>query len=375
VEGTVQNVDSPVNVGVLYGTSNTLSITSDKKVTTTSNGDFTVTLSNLSAKTTYYYCAFAEADGKYYYGETKNFKTENPPVSIAVTTKDATDVKDTSATLNGYISAINTTKSYTAGFFVATSGTPSSSNYTKKVESGSNKTGNYSSSVSSLSSSTTYYYRAYVLYDGEYYYGDRKSFKTAAPTTGTLNGHDWVDLGLPSGTKWATCNIGASTPTGYGSYFAWGETTTKSSFTDENYTYRKVVNGYVSHSSCQDIGANISGTKYDAARSIWGSTWRMPTRDEYKELISKCEIVWTTQSGVKGIKVTGTNGNSIFMPATGVKINSSTQYSGTDGNYWTGTEFSSTDHFSAITFSFSDNGQETCANDKCMGITIRPITN
>lgn len=377
IGGTVSGVDSRVTVGIVYGTSSTLSAETGTKVSTTSMGGYTVEVTNLKAGTTYYYCAYAEVDGQYYYGDMKNFETEAAPVSINVTTREASDIEETCATLNGSVSASNTTKSYTAGFFVATSGTPSSSNYTKKVESGNNKTGNYSASVSELTSSTTYYFRAYVLYDGTYYYGETKSFKTAtpAPTTGTINGHEWVDLGLPSGTKWATCNVGASSSTAYGSYFAWGETNTKNSFTPENYKYKNVVNGYVSYSGCQDIGADISGTKYDAARSNWGSTWRMPTKDEYIELKSKCEIIWTTQSGVKGIKLTGPNGNSIFLPATGIKINSSTYYSGTDGNYWTGTEGASTYHYEAIIFTFSDNNQYTSLNDRNMGCTIRPVSN
>lgn len=239
--------------------------------------------------------------------EQGNTEPEQPSATITVTTYDASNVAETSATLNGSVSASNTTKSYTVGFFLATSGTPSSSNYTKKVESGSNKTGSYSSSVSGLSDNTTYCFRAFVLYNGEYYYGDTKTFTTKKATTGVLNGHEWVDLGLPSGTKWATCNVGASSEINYGYYYAWGETSTKTTYNEDTYDY------YGSYS----IPSDISETSYDVAHIQWGSTWRMPTFTEIKELVNKCTFVWTTISGIKGAKFIGPNGNYIFLPAGG----------------------------------------------------------
>lgn len=125
--------------------------------------------------------------------------------------------------------------------------------------------------------------------------------------SGTIAGHDYVDLGLPSGTKWATCNVGASTPEEYGNYYAWGETSTKTEYTEENsVTYGQQMS---------DISGNA---QYDAATANWGSTWRIPNRAEVEELIDNCTWTWNTQNGVNGIKVTGTNGNSIFLPAAGV---------------------------------------------------------
>lgn len=153
--------------------------------------------------------------------------------------------------------------------------------------------------------------------------------KEELPTIGTLNGHDWVDLGLPSGTKWATCNVGASKPEDYGNYYAWGETRTKSSYSHDNYrwgitdsygftVYIKYItkpdytykNGYTDNLTT--LEAND-----DAATANWGHGWRMPTETELKELISNCTYQWTTQNDVNGILFIGTNGNSIFMPAAG----------------------------------------------------------
>lgn len=119
-----------------------------------------------------------------------------------------------------------------------------------------------------------------------------------------------VDLGLPSGTIWAGWNVGASSPEQYGGYYAWGEIETKDNYGLGSYLYYK--NG-----SYVNIGTNISGTKYDVARQKWGGEWRMPTKVEFDELISKCAWTWYEYKGVKGYKITGPNEKSIFLPAAG----------------------------------------------------------
>ena len=141
------------------------------------------------------------------------------------------------------------------------------------------------------------------------------------PFTGMANGHVWVDLGLPSGTKWATTNVGASTPEGYGNYYAWGETSTKSSYSTSNYNYSN--------------NPTTLPLERDAAYVNWGSSWRMPTKAEQDELRTECTWTWTTQNGVRGYKVTSkTNGNSIFLPAAGYRIDSSLYSAGSGGLCW-----------------------------------------
>ena len=142
-------------------------------------------------------------------------------------------------------------------------------------------------------------------------------------TKSIINGHEYVDLGLPSGLKWATCNVGASSPEEYGDYYAWGEVETKSEYTRDNSKTHRELMGYISGSAT-----------YDVASSKWGGSWRLPTKKELEELESKCKWEWVAINGKKGYKVTGPNGNSIFLPAAGYRDGSSLNDAGVLGNYW-----------------------------------------
>ena len=142
----------------------------------------------------------------------------------------------------------------------------------------------------------------------------------------------YVDLGLTSKTLWATCNVGAETPEGYGDFFAWGETTTKKTFTWENYTH---CGG--TEKTPYDIGSSIVGTSYDVAMAVMGDDWCMPTLEQFNELVKECTFELQTLNDVVGYKVIGPNGNSIFLPLAGYKYNSSYDYDTTRGYYWSGT--------------------------------------
>lgn len=156
--------------------------------------------------------------------------------------------------------------------------------------------------------------------------------------------HEYVDLGLPSGTLWATYNVGADSPEGYGSYFAWGETTTKNNYEWSNYLWGK-EDGKVSK-YCDEKFWGYNGftdtrtvlePKDDAATMNWGKGWRIPTEDEMVELIDNCTNKWTKLNGVNGIMLTGPNGNSIFLPAAGTFLGDSHYNEGYCGEYWTST--------------------------------------
>lgn len=147
-----------------------------------------------------------------------------------------------------------------------------------------------------------------------------------------------IDLGLPSGTKWACCNVGASKPEGYGGYYAWGETNEKSYYAPSTYKYAVLDdnNGYWYDGHwyrCANIGSDITGTSYDVARTRMGAPWRMPSVEQMKELINNCSRQWTQHKGVNGIIVTGPSGGQVFLPAAGVRQYDELYWSDY-GEYW-----------------------------------------
>lgn len=141
-----------------------------------------------------------------------------------------------------------------------------------------------------------------------------------------------VDLGLS--VYWGSCNLGAESPEESGNFYAWGETSPKSSYTKENYAYYdKSTTQYV------NIGSDISGTQYDAAKVNLGGSWRMPTREEFQELIDKCTWEWTQVNNINGYKITAGNGNSIFLPAAGYYDAYGLGFENNTGYYWTSTAY------------------------------------
>ena len=169
-----------------------------------------------------------------------------------------------------------------------------------------------------------------------------QSQSVLAPSQSMMhNGHEYVDLGLS--VKWATCNVGANKPEDYGDYFAWGETKPKSTYSWR--TYKWCNNGRGDDLTKYCTNKNLGYKRFvdekitlllsdDAAHANWGGSWRMPTDAELTELREQCTWTWTTQNGVYGRKVTGPNGNSIFLPAAGFRNGSSLYNAGSDGNYW-----------------------------------------
>ena len=204
---------------------------------------------------------------------------------------------------------------------------------------------------------------------------------------GDLKGHAYVDLGLPSGLLWATCNIGASSPEEYGDYFAWGEKEPKSDYSLDTYKYCNDTEGYsfskyVTDSEYGDYGKIDNKTALessdDAATANWGGSWRMPTRAEWVELnnTDNCTWTWTTQDGHDGYKVTSVkNGNSIFLPAAGYRVGSSLLNAGSNGYYWSSSLFES-DPSGAWRCYFDSshryaNGISDCRHD---GQSVRPVS-
>ena len=180
------------------------------------------------------------------------------------------------------------------------------------------------------------------------------------PTPGEM-----IDLGLS--VKWASHNVGASSPEGFGGYYAWGETEEKSDYSLETYKYYQ--NG-----SWINIGSNISGTQYDVAHVKWGGSWRMPTLDEIIELVENCSWKWTTYNGVEGQLVTGPNGNSIFLPAAGYRYHTSVGNVGW-GYYLSATQNESDSYLVYdLRLRSSGSGWYTCRCNRNYGNTVRPVS-
>lgn len=176
---------------------------------------------------------------------------------------------------------------------------------------------------------------------------------------GSINGHDYVDLGLS--VKWATCNVGASSPSDYGDYFAWGEISTKSSYTQENsITYGMEM---------ENIEGNPS---YDAACANWGGSWRLPTKEECKELVEECTWSRVRQKGYNVYRVKGPNGKSIFLPAAGWYDGTTNDGTGRLGEYWC-----STPSYREASYCFGFHGEDNpCVghNDRRWGQSVRPVS-
>ncbi|MBR7168628.1 MAG: DUF1566 domain-containing protein, partial [Bacteroidales bacterium] len=221
--------------------------------------------------------------------------------------------------------------------------------------------GNIEVNITGLSNFTTYYVRAYASNGTHIGYSDAVKITT----NGFIAGREFADLGLPSGLKWATRNVGATSPEEYGYYYAWGEITTKETYTTDNcITYG------------QEIGDISGNPTYDVARANtnWGDTWRMPTLTEMRELIDNCTWTWTTLNNVNGYTVTGTNGSSIFLPAAGRCNMSSRNYVGMYGSYWSSTPYESNTS-GAYSFDFRSGNRNLNWIYRDYGFTIRPVSN
>ncbi len=190
--------------------------------------------------------------------------------------------------------------------------------------------------------------------------------------TGTIDGHEYVDLGLPSGTKWATCNVGATIPEDYGGHYAWGEIVTKEKYNiSTSTTFGK---------SIEEFAGNAT---YDVASAEWGGVWRMPTGAEIDELVNNCTWEYIKLNQVIGFKGTGPNGNWVFFPAAGTKTTSTSDNLDIQGDYWSSTPTDSDNEKAQCLYLYATNTYSSgirqidvkyFSSSRQNGYSIRPVT-
>ena len=181
--------------------------------------------------------------------------------------------------------------------------------------------------------------------------------------SGSSNGHDYVDLGLPSGILWATCNVGATSPDEFGEYYAWGETYTKEMYGGETPEGKSDDGDYNYSDSPKKlpVGADVANVK-------WGDHWRLPTKENIEELKEKCKWEWLSV----GYVVTGPNGNRMFMPAGGYRRGSSTYSAKSKGQYWS-SSIGSNSKYEAFKLSFDSEDLGVLCNFRYYGLSVRPV--
>ena len=328
-------------------------------------GYFLSQMENLSPNTTYYVRAYAINAVGISYGEQREFTTKNGTAPI-VSTPAVGKITSTTAACAGNIEDDGESEIIEKGVCWSTSQNPSiNDNFTTE---GAGKE-SFKSDMVGLSPNTIYYVRAYATNGIGTGYGEVLALLTSGwedVISGYINNYSYVDLGLPSGVKWATNNIGATTSEELGNYYAWGETATKSTYTSSNsVTYNKYMN-------------DISGDdQYDAARANWESSWRIPTKEETDELMEECRCVPTSKNGVNGYCFIANNGNYIFFPSAGYKDDETLEAYNIYGEYWTSTPLKldeSSRKYAYRLYLFNPKFRSVKHRARYLGLSIRPVS-
>ena len=356
--------------GVCWSTNPNPTVYGSHASSGTGTGAFTVSLTDLTPNTQYYVRAYAKNGNRIGYGSEVTFTTQDEAPTVV--TGEVTDITEHSATVAGNVTS-------DGGYEVTERGICWSMNPNPTIEgnhlSNGTGTGAFTVNLTNLTANTQFYIRAYATNSAGTAYGSEVTFTTS----GGGGSHAYVDLGLPSGTLWATCNVGADNPEDYGDYFAWGETQPKDTYDWGTYQYcmgnSTTLTKYCSNSSYGYNGFTDNLTTLlpedDAATFNWGSDWRMPTETEWQELLTNTIVTWTTQNGVNGSRFTASNGNSLFLPAAGYRRGGELSGVGSSGGDWSSALNTGYPRY-AWYFGF-DSGCSLYDNSRGYGYSVRAV--
>ena len=331
-------------------------------------GVFTSTMTNLTPNTTYYVRAYATNSEGTSYGNEMNFTTLEEIILELPTITDVTisEVTSNTSIISAEVLTDGGAEVTERGFYWG----EKSSVEPNRVNVGEGL-GNFTYQLTGLNGGTEYYVYSFAKNSVGEVVGTIAYFTTIENTPEI----EYVDMGFPSGVKWATCNFGATTPEGYGEYYAWGEIETKEEYTWQNgncLTYGKELG---------DISGN---PEYDVVAAEWGGNWRSPRLEDMYELVTLCDWIWNG----KGFNVVSRiNGSYIFLPAAGFMNTLAANAAGTEGAldqgvwgyYWTTTPYSeeleggTNTNKKACFLTFSSGGYMTDQGGRFNGFSIRPV--
>ncbi len=367
---TDQGASDVTERGICWSTDNNPTVNDDHVSSGSGTGTYTCFMTDLMPEEIYYVRAYAKNAQGISYGDEVNFTAlEGLPT---VTTSVVANITSTTATCGGNVTNQGASNVTERGVCWSTSQNPTVSNSHTTDGSG---TGSFTSNITGLTPNTTYYVRAYAINSKGTSYGEQKSF-----TTYYIDDHAYVDLDLPSGLLWATCNVGADSPEDYGWYFMWGSVT-EGGDPDCRWANCPGNGGSIDYNSsaiaawdATHLTNGVLNPDVDAAHANWGDGWRMPTKDDLQELYDNTSRTWTAENGVNGWKFASKTDATkyIFLPAAGYREGTSLSYAGSFGYYWS-SSLDSSNPDDAYGMDFSSGIVLQRDGTRYYGRSVRPV--